>query len=198
MQRNTTFIALALLLPLFLIAQNDSTLATFNADRLHLNQVGMTVLGSWALGNMAVSGLALSSSSGATRSFHQMNIGWNAVNLAIAGFGYYGAISGATDLSLASSIQEHESIKRILLFNAGLDVAYMAGGLYLLERSKNDLKQKDRLTGFGRAVIMNGAFLFVFDVVMYALHTKQGASDLYPWLENIQLSATGVGVQFMF
>lgn len=198
MQRHLFFISLAVLFPLFLVAQTDSTLATFNAERLHLNKMSMTVLGSWALGNMAVSGLALANSSGATRSFHQMNIGWNAVNLTIAGFGYYGAISGANDLSLVNTISEHESIKRILLFNAGLDVAYMAGGLYLLERSKNDLKQQERLAGFGRAVILNGAFLFVFDLVMYTLHAQHGAKELYLWLENIQLSATGVGLQFEF
>jgi len=179
-------------------AQGLDSLPQFNADRLQINKVGMTVLGSWALGNMAVSGIALSSSEGVQRSFHQMNVGWNAVNLVIAGFGYYGATSSGTDLGLAETVQEHESIKRILLFNAGLDLAYMAGGAYLLERAKSDTKRSEQLKGFGQAVIMNGAFLFVFDLVMYALHNRHGAQELYPWLDTIQLSATGVGLQISF
>jgi hypothetical protein len=198
MQRKFFFTFSLLFLAAALAAQSDSLLLDFNTDRLQLNKTGMTVLGSWALGNMAVSGIALNNSSGATRSFHQMNIGWNAVNLAIAGFGYYGSLNGASNLGLAQSIEEHESIKRILLFNAGLDLAYMAGGAYLLERAKNDLEQQDRLKGFGRSVIMNGAFLFVFDLVMYTLHSQQGAKELYPWLENIQLSATGIGLRLEF
>ena len=106
----------------FLAFSQDFDLKKFNAKRLSINQTGMTVLGSWAAGNMAVSGIALSTATGTDKAFHQMNLGWNAVNLTLAGFGIYGALTGKTDLSLGSSIKQHESIKRTLLFNAEVRV----------------------------------------------------------------------------
>ena len=37
------------------------------------------------------------------------------------------------------------NIQKILLLNAGLDVGYMLGGLYLTERSKNTEKNPERI-----------------------------------------------------
>ena len=187
---------LLLLLPLSVWAQDSLDLEAFNSQRLAINRTGMTILGSWALGNMAVSGIALSGSQGVTKKFHQMNIGWNAVNAIIAGFGYYGAISGHTDLTLAQSIQEHESIKRILLFNAGLDLGYMAGGAWMLEKAKTSSKSA-QWKGFGRAVIYNGAFLFAFDVVMYLIHQNHEGS-LYQNLPEITGGVNGIGLLWRF
>lgn len=59
-------------------------------------------------------------------------------------------------------------MQKILLFNAGLDVGYMLGGVYLLERGKREVKNAERLRGFGRSILLQGAFLFVFDL---SLHT---------------------------
>lgn len=171
----------------------------FNLGRLERNRHGMLILGSWAASNMAISALALRSPrSGIAESFHQMNIGWNAVNLIIAGFGYYDAQQSESLLTLSESLQEHEKIKQILLFNAGLDLAYIAGGFYLRERAKSDLENSDRWEGFGRAVIMNGAFLFSFDLIKYILHQRAGASDLYPLLEKLQVGPQGVGFIWQF
>ena len=64
----------------------------------------MMILGGWALGNMAVSGILLGNTEpasksgwGVTKGYHQMNIGWNAVNLTIAGFGYLAALKSDPD-----------------------------------------------------------------------------------------------------
>lgn len=183
-----------------LFGQYDTLLSSFNAERLMLNQQGMTVLGSWAVGQMAWSGLslALSEPRPVARHFHQMNLGWNAVNLVIAGFGYYGSLEGATDLSWLESVREQEKIKTILLVNAGLDLAYMAGGAYLLERAKSNPERAAQWTGFGRAVIMNGAFLLVFDSILYAVHLKHGNTELYEVLQNLQLSPQGIGFRWQF
>lgn len=76
-------------------AQTES-LESFNQKRLDINKTGMMILGSWAVGNMAVSGVALGRGNfteDRTKHFHQMNIYWNVVNLSLAGFGLYSAIS---------------------------------------------------------------------------------------------------------
>ncbi len=198
-QRHFSLIVL-LLLALTAGAQDTDFLVDFNKQHLERNRLGMGILGTWALGNIAISSIGWSQSTGSRQAFHQMNVAWNGVNLLIAGFGYYSALNGPTDLSLFETIQEHEKIKRILLFNAGLDLAYMAGGLYLLERGKHRPGQGERWRGFGRAVIMNGAFLFAFDVILYYLHQKAGLQDLYPWLKKLSLSASGqqLGINWCF
>ena len=124
----------------------------FNQERLRINRVGMQVLGGWAMANIAVSGISVWQSTGETKAFHQMNLGWNAVNLTLAGFGYFNAINAETSLGDIESIRAHESILRIFLFNAGLDVGYIMGGAFLLERSKNVSKNSEMLAGFGKSI----------------------------------------------
>ena len=190
------FLFFSLVLAWQLSGQETPALKEFNQERQALTRTGMLVLGGWAISNMSVSGLSLATGSfdqrPAVRSFHQMNLGWNAVNLAIASFGYFGSQTDPSSLSLAESLQAQESIQRTLLFNAGLDLAYMAGGAYLLERAKTSQKPaRDR--GFGRAVILNGAFLFVFDAILFWLHHRRSDS-LYEWLPQIQAGAQQVGL----
>ena len=48
----------------------------------------MTVLGSWAIGNIVVGASLQGSSEGTTKYFHRMNAGWNLVNLGLAGAGF--------------------------------------------------------------------------------------------------------------
>jgi len=193
---NSLLIVIFLFLAFQLSAQEFNSEA-FNEKRLKINRVGMTILGSWAIGNIAVSGISTFQSNGETKAFHQMNVGWNAVNLLIAGWGYYQSLSAPVDLSLIESVQEHESIKRILLFNAGLDLAYIAGGAYLLERSKNSTKNQDRFSGFGKSIILQGGFLFAFDVVMYLIHQNHGNSQLYDLVSDINLNISPAGFSLM-
>jgi hypothetical protein len=191
-----SFLSLLLLLCSSLLLAQDVNLEEFNHERLRINRVGMGILGSWAIGNIAVSGISILNTKGEAKAFHQMNTGWNVVNLAIAGFGYYSALRGETDLSLLESLQEHESMKQILLLNAGLDAAYIAGGFYLMERAKNS-SNKEQLRGFGKSVILQGGFLLLFDGIMFYLHNRHGKSAIY---ENVALAATpdGIGIVFNF
>ncbi|NJN78004.1 MAG: hypothetical protein HC803_06435 [Saprospiraceae bacterium] len=72
-------------------------LTQFNELRLETNTKGLTILGTWAFGNLTVGSIMASRTEGETKYFHQMNAGWGAINLAIAGFGYYTALY--TDVS---------------------------------------------------------------------------------------------------
>ena len=84
-----------------------------------------------------------------------------------------------------------------MLFNAALDLGYMVGGVYLMERSKNS-EQSERLKGFGQAVIVNGGFLLIFDSIMYYMHANHESSVLIPLLENIQISTNSAGLRWQF
>lgn len=180
---------LLLALPLF---SQDISWQDFNEERLRLNRVGMQVLGGWAIANFAISGISAWQTTGETKAFHQMNIGWNAINITLAGFGYFNALRGEADLGSIESVRAHESIMRIFLFNAGLDLGYIMGGAYLIERSKNVVKNSERLSGFGKSIIMQGAFLMLFDGIMYFAHLNHGNQKLAQLISGLSLGPTGV------
>lgn len=150
---------------------NDLTL--FNEHRLGRQRTAMLVLGGWAAGNIATGLWMRSKREGEARYFHEMNALWNGVNLGIAALGYWTAQrTAAGSLDLFSSVHEHYNFQQILLLNAGLDVGYMLGGLYLKERAKNTSNRPERLQGYGRAVLLQGGFLLAFDVANYVIQAR--------------------------
>ncbi len=177
---------LTLFFCLFVSAQE---LTDFNVERLDINKTGMMVLGGWAVANLVSSPILASRSTGSTKYFHQMNGYWNTVNFALAGFGLYGALTGdPSGFTLSETLSEQMSMEKILLFNAGLDIGYMAGGLYLLERSKRD--NSDRLKGFGQSIVLQGAFLFAFDLGFFLVHQGH-EQQLFKYLEQVSIHPTG-------
>ena len=91
---------------------------------------------------------------------------WGLIDAIIAVFGDRTAKQRAAQLPdpLAKEIVDHESHKlyKILLANTGLDVGYMLGGSALaLTKGKNDPGWR----GHGIGIIIQGAFLFIFDLV---------------------------------
>lgn len=182
--------ALFLLISGFVMAQEiPPTLLEFNQRELGHQKTAMLTLGGWAVANIGT-GLALrGTSEGSTREFHTMNALWNTVNLGIAGLGYWSALkSDPANWDLATSLGKQQHFQKILLFNAGLDVGYIMGGLYLTERAKRPDVNGDQLKGFGNSIMLQGAFLMVFDLANYFIAAGRNG-DL-----NLQLGATGQGI----
>lgn len=178
-----------------LFAQDQQvSLEQYNLERIQYNKNGMLILGSWAIGNILWGGMMAGRTSGELQGFHQMNSYWNSVNLLIAGFGYYSAMKEVPDVDFWETLQRQQSIEKILLVNAGLDVAYMAGGLYLLERGRR--VGNLRLTGFGKSVIMQGVFLMTFDTVKFLLHNTHG-KDLPKIMEQLSIGPGGIGFRVL-
>jgi hypothetical protein len=190
------FFTLALLLVFFfpseVFAQNIPQLHDFNQTRIDNNQKGMVILGSWAVGNMVWGGIGASQTTGETKAFHQMNLYWNSVNLVIAGFGYWQATKETPGTDFWATIEAQHGIEKVLLFNGALDLAYIAGGLYMKERGFR--KGNERLIGFGKSVILQGAFLMAFDGVMYGFHQAH-AKELPELVQHISLGPTGFSVR---
>lgn len=178
-----------------LLAQDIPALQDFNQTRLDYNKQGMLILGSWAVGNMIWGGIGASQTTGETKAFHQMNLYWNSVNLVIAGFGYWQATKETPGTDFWATIEAQHGIEKVLLFNGALDLAYMAGGLYMKERGLR--KDNPRLIGFGKSVILQGAFLLAFDGVMYGFHNVHG-KELPSLVQNISLGPTGVNFKMNF
>jgi hypothetical protein len=94
-----------------------------------------------------------------------MNLFWNSVNLAIAGFSLYSA--GQLDcsaLSVGDALTRQLKTEKVLLINAGLDAAYIGSGFLLRYLSTRYDSRRDLLKGYGNSLILQGAFLLVFDL----------------------------------
>ncbi len=166
----------AFLLILFLFAclslHAQSLTESFEAEQ-NFRTNGMLVLGSWATVNIAGGLIARAITSGSDRYFYEMNAIWNGVNLGIAAFGYFSALKMAAPSTGLELYQLQNEMDKTLLFNAGLDLAYMAGGLYLMERSRRSSSDNPvRLKGYGQSIILQGAFLLAFDITMVLVHQK--------------------------
>ena len=134
--RNLLFAAGSCLFSIVANAQRTDSLPdlkTFSEGRIrHQKTLGLA-LGSFALANIAVGAVAAGQTSGETKAFHKMNVYWNLFNLGIAGAGLLGSRKRSADTeTLADAVRQHENMKQILLVNAGLDVAYVVGGGYLI------------------------------------------------------------------
>ncbi|MCK7526178.1 MAG: hypothetical protein MZV64_55535 [Ignavibacteriales bacterium] len=93
--------------------------------------------------------------------FISLMLCWNVVNLGIAAFGYFNAVnSDPSSMTNLEIIKDFNSLQNLLLLNAGLDVAYIATGFYLKERSKNS-SSSERLRGYGNSLLLQGGFLLV-------------------------------------
>jgi hypothetical protein len=157
----------ALVLSLTLAAPFD--LGAWNTERIQTQRIGFGVLGAWAVGNLTVGTIAAIRSNDEREAwFHLGNALWNTVNLglAVAGFAMqWNADPRAFDAK--QSLRESSSSATIFGVNAGIDVGYLATGAFLWQRG---LGHGDaRMVGVGQALILQGAFLFVFDVVMGVL-----------------------------
>ncbi len=163
----------------FLFAFGIHMLATaqaandFFTESISTNKTGMYVLGGWAIANIAAGSYGWASLSGSQKHFWQMNAAWNLVNLGIAGYAFYSF--GQTDLSVASEAElwdSHNKTKRLYLINAGLDVLYMGAGAYLIHLSSKRTEKHALYKGFGQGIILQGGFLFVFDLTMYLIQQR--------------------------
>ena len=153
-----------------------------------INKTGMYVLGGWAIANIATGAIGWSNTGGSTMRFHQMNLFWNTVNLSIAGFALYNYLqTNAAGLSPDEILQTHRKTENLYLINAGLDVLYVGTGFYLKHLSTKKPRKEDLLLGYGNSIILQGAFLFVFDAVMWVIQRNYRLG----FTENLQLSVAG-------
>jgi hypothetical protein len=189
-KRNIYFIsallfAFILVFPTELAAQNLNSIQDFNFVRLDYNQKGMLILGFWAISNIIWGGIGMTKAQGQSKGFHEMNFYWNLVNLLIASIGYWQAQQEVLDLNIWQTIENQQSITKILWLNFGLDLGYIACGFFLIERGLR--KTKLRLVGFGKSIVIQGIFLLIFDGILVGFHEVHGRSlsDILPLISLI-------------
>ena len=186
---------------LFSIGAISQTAAydSVNRKRAQINRTGMAVLGGWALLNIGSGFPGQANQRGRQQQFYKTNIIWGSVNLLLAGVGYFREKRERSG-SFGESFGKQAGTEKLFLFNTALDLGYAAFGLYLREKGKNSTgDKKDKLQGTGDSFLVQGAFLFLFDGLMYLIHAKNG-TRLYPALKHLSLGATesGYGLVFRF
>ena len=165
------------LFPLFFVfalpvaAQGLTDLEVINQTRLDYNQQGMLILGTWAVVNLIFGAIASFRTRGQIQAFHQMNAYWNVVNLGIAAYGFWQASQVAV-LNFWEVLVAQQQIEKILLANSALDFGYIALGLCLIERGR--CLEKDKWLGFGKSIVLQGAFLLLFDAILYGFQQQLG------------------------
>ena len=119
----------------------------------------------WSFLSMLIGVLLQTRRARFTRGLGQQFAGWGLIDAMIAIFGERVSKKRAALLTdpLALDITERESrkLRKILLINTGLDVGYAVGGAALvLTKGKSDPGWR----GHGFGVIIQGSFLFFFDL----------------------------------
>jgi hypothetical protein len=196
---------LSVLILLFIYFHGDAQ-KSFNdsiADsRNHITKTAMTVLGGWAAANIISGFIIEGQTKGEAKYFWQMNAYWNLVNGGLAVMGWLGAKKAMMmKYGYAENEAAQQSLIKIYAFNFGLDLAYIATGLYLHEKGNNEDTQKsrDQFSGYGTSIIVQGSFLLIMDGIIIGLHQKN-SNRLNKKLKNLELNAgpNGLGLVYHF
>lgn len=172
-------------------------LTEYNLERLKTDQRLMLGLGGWATANFVTSGIGWATTpEGEARYFHQMNVLWNTVNLGLAIPGFIKAKKDDPTLGISESLNAQRKAETIFLFNSGLDIAYISSGLILRSEAKSNIEKRDQFNGFGSSLILQGGFLFVFDMTAYFIHRSHAKKKLSPFMDRLQLSSSGIGFRY--
>lgn len=89
---------------------------------------------------------------------------WGAIDAALAVFGLRSANKkqgryALGELNFHDEKKEARGFYRILLINTGLDVFYVVGGAWLMQRFKDRADRR----GMGLGILVQGLWLFLFD-----------------------------------
>lgn len=163
-------------------------LTKFEKERVRYSKNAMVALAGWSVVNIAGSGFATNTRNKENRYFHQMNVMWGGINLAIAGLGYWGANREKIDNpTQEGAMKRQRKIERTYLINAGLDVVYVASGL-LMNKTSDNQKNPEKFKGYGNSIMLQGGFLLLYDGIMYAIH-RGHAKQLKAMGDKVTLNA---------
>ena len=177
-------------------SQKD-VLIKFEKERVNYTKKSMLVLGGWSVVNIVGSGFATNTRNKEVRYFHQMNVMWGGINLALAGLGYYGAGREKIDNPVLADVLKHQNrIEKTYLINLGLDVVYVGTGL-LMNKTSDNQKNPEKFEGYGNSILLQGGFLLLYDAIIYSIHRKHG-KKLDGLIDKVQLTGGPGSVSLVY
>jgi len=129
---------------------------------------------SWATANIAAGLWLQRRNSDLLSGIGSQSVAWGTINALIAIGGRTASAvryNGKTDPHAPGITEkEHKNLFRALWINAILDIFYMAGGM-ALARTRG--RSNEQVRGIGWGIVIQGAFLFLFDLI----HAARMAGD---------------------
>ncbi len=186
-------ILIALNIAFFALSQSNDW-KSYASHQESIEHQSMITLASWGGTNILVGAVGWATSEGQTKYFHQMNAAWGAINLGIA----LPALLREQPLpaSRQSTIQRQYKTEKILLLNSGLDVAYLSTGFLLKSLAYKNPSSHQQLQGFGNAILVQGSFLFIFDLTQYFIHQNHRNNQTNQFWGNLSMSSQGLGLRY--
>jgi hypothetical protein len=167
----------------------------FNKERQHIDQQLIIGLGTWAVSNFTLSGYGwATAATSQEKYFHQMNVMWNTVNLALAVPGYIRSKNANLGLNEVQTLAEQRKTQKIFLVNSALDLGYMASGFVLKKQNSTDASKQAQFEGYGKSLLLQGGFLLFFDLGAYFIHQKHGQKLNTNLVSKLQPSSVGIGL----
>lgn len=181
------------------ITGKAQTLLSFNTERQQIDQQLMIGLGTWAASNFALSGYSWATAANEqTKYFHQMNVMWNTVNLALAVPGYFRAKNTNLGLNDLQTWEAQKKTQKIFLINSALDLGYLASGFALRQQANTDPTKQAQFQGYGNSLLLQGGFLLLFDLSAYWIHQHHGSVSQEKGSIQLQPSSNGIGLRLQF
>ena len=169
--------------------------AQYQKDFNKINEGLMVTLGSYAVSNFALSGAGyFLSEDESTMRFHEMNVMWNTVNLGLAVPGYIKARRNAGNYSIEEMLAQQRKTEQIFLINTGLDVGYIAAGYYMRRDALNRGDREALFRGYGNSLMLQGGFLFAFDLVAFGIHRSHFNRDFERLSNKVSIYPIGGGL----
>jgi len=118
----------------------------------------------WSTLSLVAGAILLLAGDAFWRGFGLQAVAWGAIDAGIALFGRRAAQKrqASAQPGAETTAREARNLRRFLWINTGLDVLYVAGGLFLV----STLGRSDPFAaGTGWGIVLQGGFLFVFDLL---------------------------------
>lgn len=184
------------------IAQNS--LDDINKTRTQHSLNGMIAFSSWTGANLVAGTVGVLTTQGEWQHFFEMNLYFNAVNVAIAIPGLLSAVKAKSEgLSFEQTVKESQKAQTVYLVNGVLDLTYITAGFLFREIGNNpnhDPGLQNRLRGYGTSFIVQGGFLLIFDFIKFGLHAKNNKRLDEHWkkLSVAPYGAYGLGLSLNY
>ncbi len=140
----------------------ESTTAIWSFNRRVSNRLMV-----WSVASI-LTGIAVRRGNEFRRALGTQFIAWGVIDAAIAAGGQFAAERKQANATPQVEVAQAQQLRRLLWFNAALDILYVAGGVFLFRSNPRNPTRK----GHGAGIVVQGAFLLLFDFV-HALRTPR-------------------------
>jgi hypothetical protein len=191
------FISLTLMLLHFSsINAQDNTTNDYLMGKHKIEKRSMITLTAWGGSNLTSGLIGMFSSTGESLYFHQMNVAWGTINMGIGLSALLSKRKNPKDLK--GIVEQDHRLEKVLYLNTGLDFAYMTAGLLLRAQAQSSNSNYHRFIGFGNSLLIQGGFLFAFDLAQIIINSRyRKAHESLLW-KNLSFSDHGIGLKYTF